>query len=236
MDYTKTNILVQISRKAIILFVAILLISCDPDEFIVELHADDIEAARNGDPLVVPATISFQLLGDDEEGQLEKAIEIVKKYVAEDSKIATSNVSLVKKLTVTTTIPLGVAVKVLAHVEHQKRPMFLELVDKDPTFSTHPLNVRLAVNEAKMKEMNEELEETSFLFKLGETPQNTVFNITGSKEESQLMIVGAFVNDEAVLKREETLKPRQRMALSFGAADMNKRSIWDHIRPQFFIK
>ena len=39
MDYTKTNILVQISRKAIILFVAILLTSCDPDEFIVELYS-----------------------------------------------------------------------------------------------------------------------------------------------------------------------------------------------------
>jgi hypothetical protein len=236
MNYTNTNKLIKFGSKAIILFFALLLTSCDPDEFIVELHADDIEAARNGDPLLVPATITFQLMGDDKEGHLEKATEIVKKYVTADSKITTSDVTLGKKLTVTTTIPFGVAVKVLAHAEHQKRPMFLELVDKDPTFSTHPLNVRLAVNEAKMKEMNKELEEISFLLELGETPKSTVFNLTGSKAESQLMIVGAFVNDEAVLKREETLKPRQRMALSFGAADISERSIWDHIRPQFFMK
>jgi hypothetical protein len=221
---------------AFAIFASLILSSCDPDEFAVELYAEDIEAARTGDSVLVPATISFGLLGDDKEGLLEKAKEIMKKYVAADSKIQISEATLGKKLTITTTIPLGVAAKVIGHAEHQQRPMFLELVDQDPTFSTHPMSVKLALNQDKLNEMNEELEKINFILKLGETPKSTIFNLTGSRSDTQLMIIGAFVDDEAVLKREATLKPRQRMVLSFGAADINKRSVWDHIAPQFFMK
>ncbi len=214
----------------------VLLASCAPEELTVELFADDIEAARSGPPILVPATLVFSLLGDDQEGLLAKATDIVKQFISPDSKVTTANETMGKKLTITTFIPLGKRDKMLALPEFQKVPLFLELVAQDPTFGSHPLALRLAKNDDKLRELNEALKGVSFLLSFDPVPGSTTFNLTGNRSEAELLVVSAFVNGEAVLKREERLKPRQRLALSFGAGDLRKRSVWDHIAPQFFMK
>ena len=221
-----------------IIFLAstLLLASCAPEELTVEVFADDIEAARSGQPILVPATLVFSLLGDDQEGHLAKTSDIVKQFISPDSKVTMASETLGKKLTLTTFSPLGKRDKVMALPEFQSVPLFLELVDQDPTFGSHPLVVRLAKNEGKLKEINEALKGVSFLLSFEPTPKSTTLNLTGSRSEAEVLVVSAFVNGEAVLKREEHLKPRQRLSLSFGAGDLSKRSIWDHIAPQFFMK
>ncbi len=99
-------------RSALMLFffsTAILVAGgCKPDKLTVEVYSSDVELAALGQDIInIPIKVEFSLLGDDEEGLLDKVIATSKKYLSADSTYTKSKAMFGEDLVIETKIPMG---------------------------------------------------------------------------------------------------------------------------------
>jgi len=67
------------TKKLFILCATLLLVGCKPDVMNIEVYTSDIEIAADGELFEVPVQVEFSLLGDDEDGTLDRVISASKK-------------------------------------------------------------------------------------------------------------------------------------------------------------
>ena len=87
-------------RFFLVLFAIFWLSGCKPDNLLVKLYTTDVEVSAGGEIVEVPVTAVFSLLGEDEDGSLEKAVEVTKRYLHPDTKFTQSQSEYSKKLVI----------------------------------------------------------------------------------------------------------------------------------------
>ena len=69
-------------RIIFIILIILISIGCKPDNLEIEVYTSDVEFAQEGEVITVPVKASFNLLGDDESGDLERARRVSAKYLS----------------------------------------------------------------------------------------------------------------------------------------------------------
>ena len=81
---------------------------CKPDKLTIEIYSSDVEIAALGQEVIdVPIKVEFSLLGDDEEGLLDRVITTSKEYLSPDSTYTKSKAMFGEQLVIQTKIPMG---------------------------------------------------------------------------------------------------------------------------------
>ena len=62
-------------RFFVLAFAIFSLIGCKPDDILVNLYTTDVDVAADGEVVEIPVTAKFSLLGEDDDGSLERADE-----------------------------------------------------------------------------------------------------------------------------------------------------------------
>ena len=99
----------QLVLKIVFFFLVLLgAMGCKPDKLSLEVYSSDVEIAASGKEIIdVPIKVEFSLLGDDEEGLLDRVITISKKYLSPDSTYTKSKAMFGEQLVIQTKIPMG---------------------------------------------------------------------------------------------------------------------------------
>ena len=83
---------------------------CKPDKLTIEIYSSDVEIAALGKEIIdIPIKVEFSLLGDDEEGLLDRVITTSKEYLSPDSTYTKSKAMFGEQLVIQTKIPMGTA-------------------------------------------------------------------------------------------------------------------------------
>ena len=65
-------------RNILIPMISFLMVSCTPDKMEISLYTSDVDAVINGETINVPVKMSFSMIGEDKENNLEKAKNVAK--------------------------------------------------------------------------------------------------------------------------------------------------------------
>ena len=86
------------------------MMGCKPDKLSLEVYSCDVEIAASGKEIIdIPIKVEFSLLGDDEEGLLDRVIATSGKYLSPDSTYTKSKAMFGEQLVIQTKIPMGTA-------------------------------------------------------------------------------------------------------------------------------
>ena len=95
-------------RRFFVLAFAILsLVGCKPDDILVNLYTTDVDVAADGEVVEIPVTAKFSLLGEDNDGSLERAVEATQRYLHPDTRFTRSQSDFSETIVVETRFPLG---------------------------------------------------------------------------------------------------------------------------------
>jgi hypothetical protein len=213
------------------------LASCHPEEVTIQVRADDISDAMEGKPVMVPIVYEFDMLGDDKESSLEKASEVIKKYLPEDSKFSISNGDFGKKLRVTTLIPITKFDGKKIGIKGLKSPAILVIEEGDSKFPPYNRKLVLLPVDPIIEQMNGELSNISFGLKFELLAKATNIELEGNGDSAlEFLAVAAFVDGKAELLTGGSLKKRQKSVVTFKASIFQGASIWDQIPVHLYLK
>ena len=101
----KLQLIVYIFFSFLLLFGSM---GCKPDKLSLEVYSSDVEIAASGKEIIdIPIKVEFSLLGDDEEGLLDRVIATSGKYLSPDSTYSKSKAMFGEQLVIQTKIPMG---------------------------------------------------------------------------------------------------------------------------------
>jgi hypothetical protein len=188
----------------------LLLSGCKPDKAEIELYTQDIRDAQDGEVIEVSAYFEFGLLGDDEEGNLEKARTVAQKYLPEDSTVEIAEGDYGKKLTVRTTLPMGMEENLDAYLQEHVRLLAVSLT----------MNRLELQTTAALKAMNEELSDINFMLEAELPAETTFLRIIGDdRKPLSVSAIAVFVNSVPYLTFSAEVPRRKTEVLEFKGGD-----------------
>jgi hypothetical protein len=202
------------------------LTACKPDTAQIEFYTSDLDLANDGEVIETPARFEFSLLGDDTDGDLERARRIALRYLPEDSHIDTVQGEYQTYLVVETTIPVGTAEAINQYIDVRGNGRPLVAVVQD-----HHVELR---STPELDLLNAELERLNPLLGAELPATETVIRVNSdSRGKRTLTALAVFVNKRPHLIYEDEIKRRQRIEMLFkGSED----SVYHQVPIQFELK
>ncbi len=203
--------------------------ACTPSSTDISLYTTDVELALEGEVIEVPIKATFSLFGEDEAGDLDKAIVISKKYLAPDSVFSQSSGDWGDKLVIETTIPLGINESLNNYLNSNKRIVVL-LVERVEEYQE--INVSIRTTELATA-LDSELSEINFMLGFSLPADDTNFRIiSDSRSEIQVGATAVFVSEKPYLYFSKTLERRDEAEIVFkGGTD----SVYSEIEPVIYF-
>ena len=203
--------------------------ACTPSSTDISLYTSDIEVALEGEVVEVPIKAAFSLFGDDEDGDLDKATMIAKKYVASDSVFSQSAGDWGDKLVIETTIPLGTEQSLENYLASNNRVAIL-LVERIDEYGEINVSVRATEFAAAL---DSELSDINFMLGFSLPADNTNFRvISDSRNEVKVGATAVFISEKPYLYFSKTLKRRDEAEIVFKGGE---GSVYSEIEPVIYF-
>ena len=204
---------------------------CKPDYLRVDLYTSDYASVLNGEAITVPVEMKFSGHVSDENDDLQKIIQISKKYLGKTAEYTRSNGDLGDEvIVIKSQLPMALETHLSLHLnklENKNLPMGLALNSKN-------FSVYLVTTEA-LERFNQELSVVNFMLTVEMIPETLTYNVV-SDERTRYQVVGhaVFVNGKPHLKFTKFLDRRESVAVDFSGED---GSIWKSadLRPSITI-
>ena len=208
---------------------AAFLSACTPSSTDISLYTSDIEISLEGEVVEVPIKAAFSLFGDDEDGDLDKATMIAKKYIANDSVFSQSEGDWGDTLVVETTIPLGTEQSLENYLASNNRVAIL-LVESVEEYGE--INVSIRTTEFASA-LDSELSDINFMLGFSLPADNTNFRvISDSRNEVKVGATAVFVSEKPYLYFSKTLKRRDEAEIVFKGGE---GSVYSEIEPVIYF-
>lgn len=217
----------QTTLKTFSFFIALSVTGgCKPDKLTLEVYSSDVEVAALGQEIIdIPLKVEFSLLGDDEEGLLDRVIAISKKYLASDSAYTKSKAMLGEDLVIETKIPMGTS-----SVLNRAEPRLAHLV-VGPGISQR---FRLDFHKTKaLDNLARELSDLNFILGLELPADESVFRIiSDSRVPVTVSGIAVFVSKKPHLILQHQLDRRESIELVYKGSEA---SVYSEVPPLFEI-
>ena len=203
--------------------------ACTPSSTDISLYTSDVEVALEGEVVEVPINAAFSLFGDDEDGDLDKATMIAKKYVASDSVFSQSAGDWGDKLVIETTIPLGTEQSLKDYLASNNRVAIL-LVERVEEYGEIDVSIRTTEFASAL---DSELSDINFMLGFSLPADNTNFRvISDSRNEVKVGATAVFVSEKPYLYFSKTLKRRDEAEIVFKGGE---GSVYSEIEPVIYF-
>lgn len=215
----------QSKKSALVYFVVAFimigsLVGCKPDKMIVEIYTSDIQEAMEGSTLDIPVTLTFSLMGNDDEGLLPKATEVAKRYLNNDAEIKLSKGDFGDVMVIKCNIPIGNA----DTLKDSNSPVGL-LVFEDAVIGN---SVKL-IKGHTFDTLNQDLKGINFMLSAELPANSTVFRvISDTKSVTDIGAIAVFVDNKAELLFNKKLKRRESVDIEYRGGDA---SVYSTISP-----
>ena len=207
------------------IFISLLLSSCSPSVVDVSLYTTDIEAANEGEVFEVPVRASFTLYSDDD-GELESASIIAKKYLAPESVFSQSSGDWGETLVIETTIPIGTLDNLQNYLANNNRVAVL-LVE-----GSGELEVSLNSTDYA-NALNSELSDINFMLGFELPGDSTNFRvISDNRNDVQVDATAVFVSEKPYLYFSKILERRDEAEIVFKGTS---GSVYSEINPVIYV-
>jgi hypothetical protein len=220
--------LVSYSKKLFILCATLLLVGCKPEMMNIEVYTSDVELAAEGELFEVPVQVEFSLLGDDEDGTLDRVIVASKKYLSQDSSFSRSKGMMGDRLVIDTKLPLGNAAALSDFLSRNNRLAYIEVSrDDDAKFVFLEKTNNLISFHRELQSMN-------MLLGLDLPSTKTVVRVSSdSRKPVGVYATAVFVSKKPYLHYETSLNRREAIELEFNGSE---GSVYSEIYPTFAIQ
>lgn len=204
------------------LVIAVLLAGCQPDQLSLEVYTSDVELART-EVIEVTATVSFSLLGDDQEGLLDRVTTMAIPYLSPGSEFSRSKGTLGENLVIKTKIPMGSPDLLARYLATNVRLLAIELEDETAYVRTTE----------HLPEFDHAIGQVNLMLGLDFPAKSTLVSvISDSREAKELLAVAVFVDKKPHLIFEKTLARRDSVDLVFKGGD---GSVYSEVEPQWML-
>ena len=208
---------------------ATFLSACTPSSTDISLYTSDVEVALEGEVIEVPIKAVFTLFGDDEDGDLDKATIIAKKYIANDSVFSQSEGDWGDTLVIETTIPLGTLQSLDDYLASNNRVAIL-LVERVEEYGEIDVSIRTTEFASAL---DSELSDINFMLGFSLPADNTNFRvISDSRNEVTVGATAVFVSEKPYLYFSKTLKRRDEAEIVFKGGE---GSVYSEIEPVIYF-
>ena len=207
------------------IFISLLLSSCSPSVVDLSLYTTDIEAANEGEVFEVPVRASFTLYSDDD-GELESASIIAKKYLATDSVFSQSSGDWGETLVIETTIPIGTLDNLQNYLANNNRVAAL-LVEGSG-------ELEVSLNSTDYADaLNSELSDINFMLGFELPGDSTNFRvISDNRNDVQVDATAVFVSEKPYLYFSKILERRDEAEIVFKGTS---GSVYSEINPVIYV-
>jgi len=220
--------LISYTKKLFILCATLLLVGCKPEMMNIEVYTSDIELAAKGELFEVPVQVEFSLLGDDEDGTLDRVISASKKYLSPDSSFSRSKGMMGDRLVIDTKVPLGNAAALSDFLSKNNRLAYIEVSkDDDARFVFIDKTNNLISFHRELQSMN-------MLLGLDLPSAKTIIRVSSdSRKPVNIYATAVFVSKKPYLHFEKSLNRREAIELEFSGSE---GSVYSEIYPTFAIQ
>lgn len=198
---------------------------CSPDKLEMEIYTADIQKALGADVVEVPISVSFSLLGEDDDNDLPKAAEVAKRYLGEDAEFRISKGDMGDSMVVKCRIPMGTSAGLKGYLASKHRPLALTIITdtKANTIKFGPT--------AFMKDLNQDLQGISGMLEVDLPANSTLVRIIGDSEKAPtISAIAVFVDEKPELVYRTTVERRKSIALEYKG---DAASVYSQIPLQF---
>ena len=216
------------TQKFITLCPIFFLVGCKPEMMNIEVYTSDIELAAEGELFEVPVQVEFTLLGDDDDGTLDRVIAASKKYLSQDSSFARSKGMMGDRLVIDTKLPMGNAAFLSDFLSKNQRLAYIEVSSDDDA------NYVFIDKTNNLLSFHRELQNMNMLLGLDLPSNKTMIRISSdSRKTVKVYATAVYVSKKPYLHFEKPLNRREAIELEFNGSE---GSIYSEIYPTFAIQ
>ena len=206
------------------------LIGCKPDDILVNLYTTDVDVAADGEVVEIPVTAKFSLLGEDDDGSLERAVKATQRYLHPDTKFTRSQSEFSETLVVETLIPLGTQKALKNYFTTNASVAYLELFN-NTEFGGYEITLYGSKGAASL---HQTLQGINFMLGFDLPAGSTVIRVISDSRKKILVEADAvFVSSEPHLYFSTDLERRDEVNIEFKGGD---DSIWSAIAPVIYVQ
>lgn len=207
----------------ICLFAGSLFISCKPDEIEIELYSSDIiEAMQNG-VCEIPIVITYELMGDYSD-EIQRATEITKRYLNEDTEFTTVPGSYGSNFIIRTSIPIGKSEDISEYLSVNRTPLAIYLDSGVAVFTKTPY----------YDSLNSELKAMNYMVEFELPAKKTILKFVGdSAQNIAVSTIAAFIDKKPELLSTKEITRRKTVVVEFYGSE---ESVYSQISPQFSVE
>ena len=217
-------------RFLVLAFAIFSLIGCKPDDILVSLYTTDVDVAADGEVVEIPVTAKFSLLGEDEDGSLERAVEATQRYLHPETKFTRSQSDFSETIVVETLIPLGTQKALENYFTTNASVAYLELFNNEE-IGAYEITLYGSKGAASL---HQTLQSINFMLGFDLPAGSTVIRvISDSRNEILVAADAVFVSSEPHLYFSTELERRDEVNIEFKGGD---DSIWRAIAPVIYVQ
>ncbi len=211
-------------KKAIGLVLSLLLMTgCNPDHGSIEIYTSDIEIAAT-EVIEVPASFEFSILGDDDDGTLDRVVEISKGFLSKGSEFVVAKTDLGEKLVIQTTIPMGSSNIIGSYVDHHRSVAYVEI-------NAGEITLRESVY---LKQLSDAVAGINMMLSAKLPAKNMEIRVVSdTRDVTTVGALAVFVTGQAYYVFEKDLKRRDSVEMNFKGTS---GSIYSELPVVFAIK
>ncbi len=208
----------------ILLFSAIVLFSCKPDEIEIELYSSDIIDAMVSGVREVPVVITYELMGSDNSEEIQQATVIAKKYLKETTEYITTPGTYGDNFIIKSNLPIGTSEKLEEYFSVNKTPMAIYIDSGLAVFRTTPY----------FELLNKELKEMNYMLDFELPAKKTLVKIIGdSTQKIAITSIATFIDKKPELLSTKEIERRKTVEIEYYGSD---GSVYSEISPQFTVE
>ena len=202
--------------------------ACKPGEFKADLYTSDIEIARDGEVLDVPVSVSFSLLGNDDQGIFDRVVQIAKRSLSPDSTFSKSKAMMGERLVIDTKLPMGNKDSLKKYLDSNNR-LAVFLVEEGKSSTSVSL-----VPTALVKTLSKQIQDINILLSLRLPPSKSLIRVSSdSRKPVEVSGIAVFVSKKPYLNYSKTLNRRDSVEIEFKG---DSGSVYSEIYPILNIK
>jgi len=201
-----------------------ILLGCNPDTMEVEVYTSDIQKASTEGVVEVSLTATFSLMGEDEDGDLPKAIVVAKRYLDEKAEFKISKGDWGDVMVIKCSIPMGTAVALKAYLAKNHRPLALTINNS---------TIRLGPTKY-LERLNQDLDGISMMLDFDMPANSTMIRIVGDMAEApEITAIAVFVDKKPELIFCKKVERRETVVLDYKG---EAASVYSELPAQFTVR
>lgn len=192
--------------------------ACKPDLLELDIYTSDISMVSEGEVVDIHLNANFSTLGSDNDGDIQKAIPVIKSYLGDESKVEELNRENYSGLIVSTKIPMGTR-DALQKANFDYQPLIMLVAEKYE--GPNGENLKVTVEETEqIASLNTELKAIERMLSFQLPARNSVFRIVGDERDAPTVsAVSVFEKEKPYMIFQSEVKRKESIEIEFSGED-----------------